>query len=276
MILPLTKEAKTALSVSIQGCINAYNKKEMGVVDHSIYDTYRYFSVQTKVDDILFDRTRSVEGIIARRGDALLIIFQGSNGFSDWIDNFHFFKESEKYRRPKREFMVDIDGTQTTVRVHDGFHDQAEFIYPVIKKAIDEYLTEVPKEKWEVLITGHSLGGAVSTMTAFFVCRDYPVLRPVLTLIPHASPRVGDSSFKLAMESSVGRIIRTVFETDIVTRVPFEKFGFRHLDITLDLKKRTRKWYDRILHPLAENIGSAMDHYPQNYRDAINALPVIG
>ena len=275
MNLPITAELKKVLEVTIQGCINAYNEKEMGAVDHSIYDMYSKFSFTENVDSLI-DTTRKVEGIIARRGKSILIIFQGSNGLADWADNFKFWKENEKYRKGSLLTLAgDIVGENISVKVHDGFHDQARLAYPCIKTAVDAYMQEIPMEEWDIIVTGHSLGGAVSTMTAFFLTRDFPEIRPAVTLVPHASPRVGNKTFVTSMNANVGRIVRTVFETDIVTRVPMEILGFRHVGIELTLKKRNRRWYDRILHPWTENVGSMRDHYPQNYRDAIAKLGVL-
>jgi hypothetical protein len=70
-----------------------------------------------------------------------------------------------------------------------------------------------------VLLTGHSLGAALATLTASWVSSSQ--------LYTFGSCRVGDASFAEAMQTV--RHTRFVDCCDLVTRVPFEEFGYVHV-----------------------------------------------
>lgn len=274
----ITPEIKSLLQFSIQSSINAYCRpQELGAIDYSIYDTYKIFVRKTEMDILPLNGSketiRKVEGIVSRTGDRLEITFQGSTGFMDWIHNFKFLKENDQYRKPK-EIINNITGTVENVKVHEGFSEQAKLVFDVVEDALLSYRKEMKGKEMNILITGHSLGGALANRVAYEVCDRMPEFASSLTVIPHASPRVGNDVFAKALPESVKFYLRTVFETDIVTRVPFEVLGYRHAEPSIILGKTKRKWYERIIHPIDENIGSAKDHYPQNYRDAIAKLKV--
>jgi len=68
--------------------------------------------------------------------------------------------------------------------------------------------------------TGHSLGAALATLFAS--------ARPDADLVTFGSPRVGDAAF---VATFAGRSVRRYVDcTDVVTTVPPEGLGFRHLD----------------------------------------------
>jgi hypothetical protein len=70
-----------------------------------------------------------------------------------------------------------------------------------------------------ILLTGHSLGAALATLTASWV--------PTSHLYTFGSSRVGDASFADTMQTVSH--IRFVDCCDLVTRVPSEEFGYVHV-----------------------------------------------
>ena len=123
--------------------------------------------------------------------------------------------------------------------VHRGFRD-----------ALDEVWTDVvawiSKQKCQhVFFTGHSLGGALATLAA---CRWNTVTTHLYT---YGSPRVGGKKF---IQSFLTRNrYRFRNNNDIVTRVPFEIFGYKHVsgeggnfiyfDIDGNVATKFSRWY---------------------------------
>ena len=75
--------------------------------------------------------------------DANIFIFKGTNSIQDWKENLSFFP-------------VDLLG----IKIHRGFVEQFKALLPVILKHVDISKT--------VVFTGHSLGGALAQIAAFY------------------------------------------------------------------------------------------------------------
>ena len=133
--------------------------------------------------------------------------------------------------------------TETFGRVHKGFNQEVDDLWPMLEDA----LAENTRTLW---FTGHSLGGAMATICAG---RCYLSEIPSMpqALYTYGSPRVGDKQFVnfVSLDHS-----RWVNNNDIVTRVPPAWMGYRHcgqewyLNRNGDLK-RVNGWtrtFDRV------------------------------
>jgi len=103
----------------------------------------------------------------------------------------------------------------------DGFHKGFLTEFMKLQAAIQERLEKLAKAHEgprDLYITGHSLGGAMATVAAFW----YPEAEAVYTFgAPRACGR------RRSMEFPV-RHIRVVNNNDVVPQVPFAWLGFRH------------------------------------------------
>ncbi len=115
---------------------------------------------------------------------------------------------------------------ETVGRVHRGFKQEVDDLWPRIEKA----LVENTKTQW---FTGHSLGGAMAT-----ICGGRCKLSHIKTIPEEihtfGSPRVGNKRY---VNHANLTIYRWVNNNDIVTRVPPPWFGYRHTGI--------EKYFDR-------------------------------
>ncbi|KAA8520435.1 hypothetical protein F0562_014691 [Nyssa sinensis] len=68
-------------------------------------------------------------------------------------------------------------------------------------------------------ITGHSLGAALATLTAYDIKTTFK-RAPLVTVISFGGPRVGDRSFRCHLESQGIKILRIVNSDDLITKVP--------------------------------------------------------
>jgi hypothetical protein len=124
---------------------------------------------------------------------------------------------------------------------------------------------------WELLVTGHSLGGALATLFAFDVAygvdptRSLPVRPPKsrgwffaqpsikgvldapkflnIQLVTLGAPRVGDTAFASQLDVAVPNHIRVVNGQDIVARMP-RGFTYAHGGNTVLISPNTDIWVE--------------------------------
>jgi len=108
--------------------------------------------------------------------------------------------------------------------VHSGFLEEWESL----RECVEGSLTEIGSPKGsEIRATGHSLGGAVSSLA-------------MVALVDHGwyikegynfgMPRVGDAEFAKTFDSLFdGRFFRVTHHMDPVPHVPPTSFGFQHV-----------------------------------------------
>ena len=97
-----------------------------------------------------------------------------------------------------------------------------ENAYNVLKGCVfdrlDEMMTSYPN--YNVVVTGHSLGGAVATITAYQLIKQGKVLREKLELYTFGSPRAGDKNFAFEHSTTVRTSWRVVHYKDCVVHIP--------------------------------------------------------
>lgn len=140
-------------------------------------------------------------------------------------------------------------------RVHDGFHKRyLEILWPTLAY-IRSARQRLPHA--DLIITGHSMGGAVATLFASKLASlNEPALTPTV-VYTYGSPRVGDKAFAKFVDSQLGeKLIRVMNDWDMVTDLPPTAFGYRHTGMlvvckttTSDCEKRGR---------LSENPGGIL------------------
>jgi len=123
--------------------------------------------------------------------------------------------------------------------VHRGFKDALDEVWEDVLKWIKE------QKKEDVFFTGHSLGGALATLAA---SRWNSITTHLYT---YGSPRVGGRKFIKSFITSNRYRFRN--NNDIVTRVPFEIFGYKHVsgdggkfiyfDVDGNVSKKFSRWY---------------------------------
>lgn len=119
------------------------------------------------------------------------------------------------------DLKADIDATaalaETVGRVHRGFKQEVDDIWPVIEESIKNNR----KNLW---FTGHSLGGAMATICASrcLLSHIYSAPEQIQTF---GSPRVGNMTY---INHTKVDYMRWVNNNDIVTRVPPVWTGYRH------------------------------------------------
>lgn len=116
--------------------------------------------------------------------------------------------------------------------VHAGFARAATALLP----AVTAWLDTRGANRTELLLCGHSLGGAIATLLAMrLVTGRASGAQPPgsqatrIQLVTLGSPRVGDAAFARAFAACNILSTRIVNWLDIVTRLPPEVLGYRHV-----------------------------------------------
>lgn len=110
-----------------------------------------------------------------------------------------------------RDVMTDIKFNLVSApeggRIHKGFHDAFELIHDQVKASLNKH-AGLP-----LYLTGHSLGGALSTVATSRLASD-----SVGACYTFGSPRVADDEFFKHIKTPVYRVVNAA---DGVARVPF-------------------------------------------------------
>mmetsp|Transcript_14647 Transcript_14647/g.23869 ORF Transcript_14647/g.23869 Transcript_14647/m.23869 type:complete len:348 (+) Transcript_14647:483-1526(+) len=149
--------------------------------------------------------------------NAVVIAFRGTvTTIKDWITDLDIFKISPYTDLPQ-------------VQVHRGFYLSFKYFEPQILDFLQNMGTPAPK----IVVTGHSLGGAIATVCAFTLMHvhGYEIER----VVTFGEPRDGDTNFASIYDTTIPNHWRVTHAKDIVPHVPIPWQGFYHV--------ATEVWY---------------------------------
>lgn len=153
----------------------------------------------------------AVIGYIAER-DTLFVGYRGSTNIQNWIDNIKVRQES-----PYRDADVGVE---------HGMYSLYASLRVDVRSILNNMVTKYDTRR--LLITGHSLGGALATLTAFdLLYAKAPFL--VTDLVTFGSPRVGNERFAQYFEEFDVNVTRVTHYYDMVPHVPETFLGYEHV-----------------------------------------------
>jgi len=245
---------KSEIDLAIQSCINSYKGKHGKVVEWMFDQTASEFGVE-----------KGVEWYLSYLEDTVYITFRGSDGTADWLDNFKFFKKPVKSIKYNKK-TIPYEGISSKIKVHSGFVKQYK---SVRQNILDNVRVKRRAGFKKVIVTGHSLGGALATICSLDLQYNIPDIEVVC--IPFASPRVGNRHFVKSFKKRIPACYSFIYKNDIVCKVPMYILGYRPVPKIIRLGGKN-KWWHRILRPITRNIGNPLDHYPELYLKAVKKL----
>jgi len=158
----------------------------------------------------VFNIGKNLQGFYGRLSDGTnLISFRGTDDVEDWITNLDILKVA-----PYPEYP--------SAHVHQGFYDAYLKFQDGILGALKESGGSDP-----VIVTGHSLGGAMATICAFDL--QFYQKKTVKAVWTFGEPRGGDSGFSGVYGNTIATHWRVVHHRDIVPHVPLQAQGFYHV-----------------------------------------------
>lgn len=156
------------------------------------FDVVKTFPTEAFTAD---EHLGSTNGFVARNKDHLVIAFRGSDDVLDLAVNL----TATQYESPEQ-----YEGA-----VHQGFMDALEGVWIELRDLVDSLYIEGQT----IWITGHSLGGALATLTAKRLAK---FMEPV-HCITFGQPRVGDPDF---FQNYAVKHHRFVNELDVIPKLP--------------------------------------------------------
>lgn len=165
----------------------AYEKSE--IVEATMRQRYQMQSCE-------FVQNDDTECFVAANADTIIVAFRGTAGTADWIGNLKFINTSTNYGE-----------------LHRGFY----FGFQAVKSNLEQLIRAAGSSTRKLVITGHSLGGALATVAA----AEWQGVFNVASVHTFGQPRVGRPNFVAHIQQHYGsKFYRIVNDDDIVTRVP--------------------------------------------------------
>ncbi len=152
----------------------------------------------------------NIEGFVAVDAKRHLIVvsFRGSHSIRNWITNLQFEQDA-------CDLVSDCE-------VHAGFMSAWKDVQATVTSAAQSLKAANPS--YAVIVTGHSLGGAVATLAAAYLRKaGLPC-----DLYTYGSPRVGNEAFVSFVTNQPGAEYRLTHLDDPVPRLPPLIFSYRH------------------------------------------------
>jgi hypothetical protein len=155
---------------------------------------------------LIDQRTTDTQGFIAWNDTEIVVSLRGTKGIADMHTDLQIR-------------MLDLG----MYRVHTGFFVAIKSVQGEILAVIRRLMAERTRR---IIVTGHSLGGALAMLCALSLAEAWLHPEHVITF---GQPRVGDAAFKryynLELGSSTTRVVNAV---DAVVRSPGVLLGYRH------------------------------------------------
>ena len=208
------------------------------------------------------DSKTDTQGFTALSNDTLYIVWRGSSSPKD------FLKDAQ---------VKKVNFVEPGEKVHNGFYTAFSSVKEDLYSSINFILSKKLDKIKSVVICGHSLGAALTVISSYMICKDFPQIAHLVKNVTVGCPRVGNSTFKDNYNRLVPKSIRIVNDKDLVTRIP--KIGFTHINEGITLNEKGEVITYSSLNPfryfveifISDVSGeAAKDHFVDNYLKVID------
>lgn len=112
--------------------------------------------------------------------------------------------------------------------VHLGFLNSYNSVAPLVLSIVGAQLELHPD--YNLVCTGHSLGGALASLAAISLRHNLPELRGSLRLFTYGQPRTGNLEYSQFLEQGLGKnnMYRVVHQHDGVPTIIPQSIGYHH------------------------------------------------
>lgn len=263
-------------ALCVQSCINCYEGRHGEINwDRFDKDSVEYFNIDNHK-----------EGYTAiynhpELGKTLFIVHEGSGDEDDWKHNYDakLVRGIKKKTEKNAELTIPFNMNTSKVRIHKGFLHY----YYNIQKHMREKAKWAYDNGYSIITTGHSLGGAIATLTfidlQYYFNDELGIEPQFLYGYAASSPRVGNKHFKKSFENrDMGHFYNEWYGNDTVHAVPTIWMGYSHVRF----KKRWASVWTNIQAGIVEPLSlfglipkiSFWDHDPRKLLAAIKGEKV--
>lgn len=164
--------------------------------------------------------TNDVHAFLFRSGSKMILSFKGTtnkNDFKDALDIRHSYFE------------------EIGTRIHRGFYQRFKLIEPLITEDLQTRL-KTGTETTELLITGHSMGGALAAIACGYYGKHFRCSYPQIALTCHTfgNPHFADERLGEVLHDCTKEHICVHSCNDLVPYLPIHQ-QFKHLPYVLEL-----------------------------------------
>lgn len=159
----------------------------------------------------IYDKQHDTYGFIGYNPNqkAIVVAYRGTSDVANWLSDLNLVKTSYPY----------CDGCE----VHKGFYDAEQGVITNVLNQVKELKSAYPS--YTILVTGHSLGAALATLTAVDILMT---ISQDVRLFNFGSPRVGNTAFAEWASAKIQDRNRVTHHKDTVPHCPLHE-RFTHL-----------------------------------------------
>ena len=171
----------------------------------------------------LYDNVNEpVYGCILQNVDTVWIIFRGSQTINEWQQDF--IQQQSNYLNSKFSHLQtkshSLQSYKNSSGISPSIHKGFIYIYEQFRQQILDALKNISNIS-NIIISGHSLGAAISTINALDLFQQN---YKSIVVYNFASPRVGDPVFVEIFNNSEIKNFRIVNIADIIPTLPLSVF----------------------------------------------------
>jgi triacylglycerol lipase len=202
-----------AVALEAASLVNRAYDQYQDFVKHtpwSLPADYENLGVLAAKPDVWFARKEPF-GFVARNKATrdLFVTFRGTESLEDWLTDFTFPQEAHPWGK-----------------VEDGFAHVYNQCSADVHTFVQAGATPGAQSPANVIVTGHSLGGALATLATADLVRSGA--SPQAVMYTFASPRVGDRPFAREFDNRVLQRWRVANTEDIVPNLPLATVTLLH------------------------------------------------
>ncbi|KAJ4727270.1 Phospholipase A1 [Melia azedarach] len=154
---------------------------------------------------------------IARLGRRDVVIsYRGTATCLEWLENLRATLTNLPHDMAKTSGAMVESGF---LSLYTSKLSSCPSLQDMVRNEISRVLEMYGDEPLSITITGHSLGAALATLTAYDINSTFSNA-PMVTVISFGGPRVGNRSFRCQLEKCGTKILRIVNSDDLITKVP--------------------------------------------------------
>lgn len=158
---------------------------------------------------------RDTQAFMFKTDQLIVLAFRGSQELEDWRTNFS--TRLKQFSIKTKMEPLEEDWTPPRGQVHRGFQSAWHSVEDKVIQQLEKW-NKGQAAQMPLLITGHSLGGALATVAAASLVKQKFKIQGVYTF---GQPRVGDWIFATEIGLLLqGKVFRFVNNNDIVPHIP--------------------------------------------------------
>lgn len=177
---------------------------------------------------------------IARLGRRdVVIVYRGTATCLEWLENLRgnmltCLPDDMGLKNGNKPMVQSGFLNMYTCVDDETCHSLQDTVTEEVSKILRTYCDQL----LSITITGHSLGAALATLTAYDITHKFPNA-PLVTVISFGGPRVGNNTFRSQLETTgTTKVLRIVNSDDPITKIP----GFLALPAWIQKRFKEMSW----------------------------------